>query len=501
MLLIPLKHENMAARRWPIVTIALIVINVFAFIATQTLMEKESPELGKVKAHILLVAARYPDVKFSPEAQQLVTNFRKKYEKEFQLAKDLNSPVIDAYDAQLRMTDTPPWGMQDEADKLSREYQQLHSASVTENYGFVPAHPTLISYLTANFLHGGWLHLIGNMWFLWLAGFVLEDTWGRPLYTVFYLVAGAAALQIHAWVNPVSIIPCVGASGAVAGLMGAFLVRFPTMKIEMGWLIGFRFVRFQAQAYWLLPFWLLGEVFYGALFGEMSGVAHWAHVGGFVFGALAASAIRYSGLEHTVNKTIETKLSVTGKSDLDAANECLQRGFLDEALLHVQAVLATKPESLDALAVQREVHLRRAETEQYLEMSERLCALYLKAKAPETAIHMYEDFLGSGGKNLQPATWIILCRGLEELGDYDRALSEYEKLATAYPGVQQSILALMGAAQVCLKKLGRPQDALRFYTAAEKSPVPHLDMESTILVGIKEAQKTMAPAGATAAMA
>ena len=502
-MLIPLKHENMAARRWPIITIALIVINVLAFIATQTVMDSESPELGKVKAHILLVAARYPDVKWSPDAQQLIDTFRKKYNKEFERAKDLNSPVIDEYDAHLRMSEAPPWGMQDEADKLSRQYKELESASLTENYGFVPAHPTWISYLSANFLHGGWLHLIGNMWFLWLAGFVLEDVWGRPLYTIFYLIAGAAALQIHLWMNPASLVPCVGASGAVAGLMGAFLVRFPRMKITMGWLFGFRFYKFQAEAFWLLPFWLAGEVFSGAIFGEFSGVAHWAHVGGFIFGAAAAWAIRGSGLEHTVNKTIETKLSVSGNVDIDAGNDCLQHGQLEEAFQHAQMALAEMPDSIEAYTIQREVHWRRSETEQYLQLSEKICALYIKAKAPEAALHIYDDFIGAAnGKNLQPGTWMSVIRGLEELENYDRALQEFEKLAAAYPGAQQSIMAQMGAARLCLKKLGRPQDALRFYQAADRSPVPHLDVESMIQIGIREAQKAMeTPSGAALARA
>src|SRR5262249_25324641 len=150
-----------------------------------------------------------------------------------------------------------------------------------------PAHPTAISYISANFLHAGWLHLIGNMWFLWLAGAILEDTWGRIIYPVFYIVAGAAALQFHAWLNPGSLTPAIGASGAVAALMGAFLVRFPTTKIEVAVVLGLRSlsnlamgrgIRFKAAAYWLLPLWLLTEIFSGALFGSSTGVAHWAHV-------------------------------------------------------------------------------------------------------------------------------------------------------------------------------------------------------------------------------
>src|SRR5258708_25209248 len=98
--------------------------------------------------------------------------------------------------------------------------------------------------------------------------------------------------MVHAWANPGSITPSLGASGAVAGLMGAFLVRFPKMKIEMMWfwwfLFRIRVYRFKAAAYWLLPAWLLIEIFNGTLFGQSSGVAHWAHVGGVVFCAAPA---------------------------------------------------------------------------------------------------------------------------------------------------------------------------------------------------------------------
>jgi membrane associated rhomboid family serine protease len=173
--------------------------------------------------------------------------------------------------------------LQGEMNSLSVQLQQAKENSVAEKYAFIPAHPTAISYITANFLHGGWMHLIGNMWFLWLAGFVLEDLWGRWLYSAFYLVAGAAAMQFDAWLNAGSTVPTLGASGAVAALMGAFLVRFPKMKIEMLWWIFLRPRRFKAAAYWLLPGWLAMEIFYGSLFGQSTGVAHWAHVGGFVF--------------------------------------------------------------------------------------------------------------------------------------------------------------------------------------------------------------------------
>lgn len=115
------------------------------------------------------------------------------------------------------------------------------------------------------FLHTGWLHLIGNMWFLWLAGFILEDRWGRVIYPIFYLLAGIAASLFHVLFYHGSLAPVLGASGAIAALMGGFLVRFPKLKIEMMWFMLIFRVRFKAYAYWLLPMWLFMEIFYGSL--------------------------------------------------------------------------------------------------------------------------------------------------------------------------------------------------------------------------------------------
>ena len=134
----------------------------------------------------------------------------------------------------------------EEMDSLATEYSKLAASSITQQYAFIPAHPKPIAYISSTFLHGGWLHLIGNMWFLWLAGFVLEDVWGRPLYLIFYFVAGiAVATQLDGWANPGSIVPTLGASGAIAGLMGAFLGALPKIEDQVDvvlWLLAIRFL-------------------------------------------------------------------------------------------------------------------------------------------------------------------------------------------------------------------------------------------------------------------
>ena len=485
-MLIPIRHENMEARRWPVITIGLIVLNTLIFLITHGTMEQQSPELGSTKAHIILLAGMHPELNMSPEARQLVEGFKAENPTEWTQVQSPTRDLIDGWDARIRLVEDPA-ALQAEMDSLSAKYSELATGSLQEKYAFVPAHPRAITYVTANFLHGGWLHLIGNMWFLWLAGFVLEDVWGRPLYMAFYLIAGAAALQFHAWTNPGSIIPCVGASGAVAALMGAFLVRFPKMKIELLWIFGFfRTYRFKAAAYWLLPLWVLMEVFYGSLFGKASGVAHWAHVGGFVFGALGAVALRYSGLETHVNKKVEKELTWACDPEIERANQHLEQGQLDEAVAVLQPYLSAKPNSMDGWNLLRQIHWRRSELPAYQQATAKTCELHLKAKNPDGAWQDYEDFLNSGGQKLPAATWFELCRMLEERESYDRALSELESLIQAYPSERTALMAQMAAARIYLKRLNRPEDALKFYQAAAVSPVPHLDLEHAIQAGIKE---------------
>ena len=486
-MLIPIRHENMEARRWPVITIGLIVLNTVIFLLTNSAMERESPELGTTKAHIILLAAAHPELNMSDEERDLVEAFKKDNPTEWDHLQSPMHDVIDAWDARMRMKEDQP-ELQADMDTLAKKYRELASASVAEKYAFVPAHKKAITYLTANFLHGGWLHLIGNMWFLWLAGFVLEDVWGRPLYLTFYLIGGAAALQFHAWTNPDSIIPCVGASGAVAALMGAFLTRFPKMKIEMLWILGFfRTYRFQAPAYWLLPLWVLMEVFYGTLLGKSGGVAHWAHVGGFIFGAVGAFALQRTGFESRVNEKVEKELTWTCDPEIDRANQLIETGQLDEAVAAMKQHVSAKPSSIDAWNVLRQIYWRRQEISAYHEATAKTIELQLRAKNPDGAWQDYEDFRNSGGQKLSAGTWFEICRWLEEQGNYDRALSELESLITAYPADREGLMAQMAAARICLKKLSRPEEALKFYEAAAVSPVPHLDLETAIAVGRREA--------------
>jgi membrane associated rhomboid family serine protease len=138
---------------------------------------------------------------------------------------------------------------------------------------------------TSMFLHGSWLHLLGNMWFLWLFGNNVEDSMGRLRFIVFYLLCGVAAAAGQVLTNPDSAIPMVGASGAISGVMGGYLMLYPNVRVYTLVPIGFFITSIALPAWVMLGYWLLIQFVSGLLSGsDVGGVAFWAHVGGFVTG-------------------------------------------------------------------------------------------------------------------------------------------------------------------------------------------------------------------------
>jgi len=482
----------MRGRRWPIITFVLIGLNILIFLMTHGAIEEQAPQRAEVRVHLIILAALHPELKTSGPATVFISGLKDSLGERWESIASPSRQVEDPWDAEIRRVQDPI-ELQGDMDELCQEFETVEQGSILNKYAYVPAHPRAISYVTANFLHGGWIHLIGNMWFLWLAGFILEDTWGRVIYPLFYLVAGAAALQFYGWCAHGSYLPLIGASGAVAALMGAFLVRFPKMKIEMLlFLIVFR-IRFKAPAYWLLPLWLAMEFFYGSALGTTSPVAHWAHVGGFLFGMAGAFALQQSGMEQKANDAIESKLSWSGAPEVVQASEAMERGKLDEAASILQKHVAANPNSADALNLLLQAHWRRSDMAAYRDATVQLCQVYLKNQDQDNAWRAFEEYQNAGGDKMPAATWLEIIRSLETQQHFDRAVSEYERLAEAYPTEKQSLLAQLAAGRLCLKRLNRPEAALKFYKAAAASKVPHLDWEANIQAGIQDAERAMVP--------
>ena len=143
---------------------------------------------------------------------------------------------------------------------------------------------------TSMFLHGSWMHLLGNLWFLWIFGNNIEDSMGHGRFLAFYLLCGVAAALLQVAVSPQSAIPMVGASGAISGVMGAYLVLYPRVKVYTFVPIGIIPLSIALPAWTMLLYWMALQLL-GGLVGFLSaegggGVAFWAHVGGFVAGVV-----------------------------------------------------------------------------------------------------------------------------------------------------------------------------------------------------------------------
>jgi membrane associated rhomboid family serine protease len=163
---------------------------------------------------------------------------------------------------------------------------------IIHRYALIPAalHPSAL--LTSMFLHGSWMHLIGNMWFLWVFGSRVEDALGGLKYLAYYLLCGVIAAAVHFTFNIGSPVPTIGASGAIAGIMGGFLLLYPRARIHTLIFIVIFITTIELPAVLLLAYWFLLQLLSGLAsfgrfsFSDASGIAWFAHVGGFLAGML-----------------------------------------------------------------------------------------------------------------------------------------------------------------------------------------------------------------------
>ncbi len=157
-------------------------------------------------------------------------------------------------------------------------------------YGLVPDRFHVSAIFTSMFLHAGWLHVLGNMWFLWIFGDNIEDILGHEKFLVFYLLCGIAAAISQTFLNPFSRVPMVGASGAIAGVMGAYLIKFPRAQIQSVVILIFFPFFTDIPAWVMLIYWFVIQLFSGvgsiasAQYAQGGGTAFFAHVGGFIAG-------------------------------------------------------------------------------------------------------------------------------------------------------------------------------------------------------------------------
>jgi membrane associated rhomboid family serine protease len=257
---------------WPVITICLIAMNLLVFLISSQVLHRQFEQIEWLRQRMWEIEKQY--LGDNPYNHYQFKTLEELEERDQII---LNGEIIPSGSADFQI-----W------NGLFQEFKYRIDHYIFRQWGFVPAQFNFSKIFSSIFLHGGWMHLIGNMLFLWLAGAVLEQEIGWRKFLVMYLVFGFAAALFYYSLDPGSQAPCIGASGAIAGLMGAFLIRFYKTKIVFLLFI-LLFVRvftrkFRVPAYICIPLWFLNQLF-SAKLGPDVGVAFGAHIGGFVAGA------------------------------------------------------------------------------------------------------------------------------------------------------------------------------------------------------------------------
>jgi membrane associated rhomboid family serine protease len=443
MLLLPIGQEDSSVRRLPWVTFTLMGLCVAAFLATLVVnadaVEDASAKLEKALAYYF----SHPYLELDERLEKLLV--QQAGERNLQAMKELGGqlglqPPSDAEQIQ----------QQEELDQLTAAAFAAIDQMPYYRWGLVPAEMNVVSLVTHMFLHGGLMHLIGNMLILFLAGPFIEDVWGRPLYAGFYVVSGLAAALTFVGFYPGLQTPMIGASGAIAGIMGAFLIRHAASRIQFFYMVGF-FIRgtFFAPAWLMLPLWLVQQVFMGMMMDGLGiegggGVAYWAHVGGFVWGAVAALAIKQLKVEERyIQPAIESKVTVLANPVIDQAYEALEQGRPDEAFSKLSEALRADPDNDDVAWTLWDVALRNGWAAQAAPAMQRVIERTMRSGDVDDALNSWYELISQVPKLVpDPRLSLMMARANQERGHQEWVLDGLRRATAGISVKTPAALAL-----------------------------------------------------------
>ena len=288
MLIIPIENKPEWSRP-PVITIGLILANLLIFLLYQGNDAAIAQDAARIyQQHQLLELEREHFLDYSrtahPELQDELANLSKAERDAYVMRGIFVDRGFDRFlqDGWQNFRITIPEAHADWPEQRRAFEEQRNRLSSIEG-GMTPAEAKPFTFISSQFLHGGWDHLFGNMVFLFLFGFTLESVLRPHVYLGMYLASGLAANVLHLAFNHDSYVPVVGASGAISGLMGMYLALYRLRKIRFFYTVFVYFGEFRAPALFILPLWLAKEL-YGHFFTETN-IAYWAHIGGLLAGA------------------------------------------------------------------------------------------------------------------------------------------------------------------------------------------------------------------------
>jgi len=378
-------------------------------------------------------------------------------------------------------------------ERLKAEFEELEQNRPVYKWGSKPDRWNIITAVTSAFLHRSWIHLLGNFLFLWMVGCNIEDRWGPWFFALFYILGSIAASGADALGRMGSSIPMVGASGAVAALMGAFLLRYYNTRIRF-FLWIFIYIRtFHAPAYIMLPLWFVREILFASS-GLQAGVANWAHIGGFVFGALAGLVLWVSGLE---DKYFVPRYSLDGEEHevpegYQLAQELLGRGEREEAKKKLISTAAQHGGYLPAYLTLGKIYAEDKNKTELIKVTEAIIKhcfasneLHIAMEAFQRMIKIFPD------ASLSPVYQFRMASALTSTGElHQEACWAYRNLAATYPNEMLAQKSLLTCADLLTDKLGMHENAVRMYNHFLKhySSGP---LEGRAKDGLKKARKAM----------
>jgi membrane associated rhomboid family serine protease len=451
---IPIGNENSTVRRLPWVTFSIMAINVVVYFVTLPVVGGQQDELLKLGTRM---------EKFVQQHQELLAdeNIRRKLvergaisnaEAESIAEQLKKSPGIEAqYKEWLKGIEAQK--LREELEEKLNAFQEAAQDTVWYKYGLAPngnwkAHQLI----TSAFLHGGSLHLFGNLIFFFAVAFSLEDLWGRSVFLGFYLL-GAAAACIPSLVSPAAV-PSIGASGAISATMGAFLFRLPRTRIKLccipvitpvWWLrllCGFRKLIVMVPGYVYLASYFMEQVVYWYFdkkSGSTSNIGYSIHIAGFVFGASFALLMKFTKYEEEhINPRIEAMVSFSAAPAVTQALESLDKGDAVTAERKLRAHLAKQPNDTNALLAAIQVYQQTSNFERLNATYARLIRHHLASEDREAALYAYDTLLSSfPDDNVAPRIaardWISICEYLRECDMNREAAVEYERLVNSCP--------------------------------------------------------------------
>ena len=452
MFIIPLTGK-ISWRNPPVVTIGLILLNCLVFLVFQTGETKKHYEVSEYYFSSGLVAIEVPRYvayregrlldssdSFHMEAldEETLVSFYLDMERDFSFLKKLNNDEII----------TPLNPEYAEWKFLRTEYESKRNQIISLRYGFRPAYGSFLTAFTYMFLHGSAGHLFGNMIFLWIVGCMLEMGLGRILYSGLYIFGGLAAAGLFGLIYIHSTVPVVGASGAIAGLMGAFAVLFGRKKVKIFYSLGFYFNYLKIPGIILLPIWI-GNEFFQLFFGSARHVAYVAHIGGLMGGALLGFiSLKFSLAfnedvfdevpEDEISPLIEKALNHIAELDMETGSQILEQ------------VLTKDPENVDALTHLFNIYKLDPEDEKFHKTSKKL--LFQLSRSYDTyekAYQIYQEYLRhTHHPHLSPQLYVQLSAIFAATGHLESAvkiLALLIKKVPESPGIPTVLLKLARA--------------------------------------------------------